>query len=245
MFFSNPSFEIFRISGIPIKLDISLILLAGVYVFRTRSIIAGALITIALLASILLHELGHAVAAKAFNCRVRDITLMFFGGCASLYNMPREPWKEATVALAGPFVGFLLWLVCPFLAVFMPIRLLAMLLAQIGFISGWLTIFNLIPAFPMDGGRVLRAILTKARGRIYGTRISCKIAFVIAALMGLYGLSHLDAFLILIAFFVWSSAKTELDSLKYVTSDDDDDTIIISPPPYGKGNDYTKINRER
>ena len=63
--------------------------------------------------------------------------------------------------------------------------------------------------------------------------------------MGLYGLANLDAFLILIAFFVWSSARTELAALRYCDGDDDDDTIIISPPPYGRGNDYTKIHRER
>ncbi len=246
MFFSNPSFEIGRIFGVPVKLDVSLILLAAIYVFRTRSIIIGLSIVVALLVAILLHELGHAVVSKAFGCRVRDITLMFFGGCASVLNMPRTPWKEAAIALAGPAVGGVLWLVCPHLsALFGGLPFVAAIIYYIGFISGWLSLFNLIPAFPMDGGRVLRAILTKARGRIYATRLSCRIAYVIAAAMGLYGLANLDAFLILIAFFVWSSARTELAALRYCDGDDDDDTIIISPPPYGRGNDYTKIHRER
>lgn len=83
-------------------------------------------------------------------------------------------------------------------------------------------------------------------GRIEGTRISCKVAYVIAALMGIYGLFNLDAFLIIIAFFVWSSARSELAMLSHFqTYDDDDDDVIISPPPYGGDRDYTKLNRKK
>lgn len=243
--FSRTGYNIGTIFGVPIRLDISLIILAAFYIIRA-GLINGLLITVALVAAILVHELGHAIAMKAFNCKVRDITIMFFGGAATTYNMPKAPWKDAVISLAGPVAGLVLWAIIPFIAQLIPIKIIALLLAQIAFISLWLSLFNLIPAYPLDGGHVLRAALTSYKGKIEGARISCKVAYGIAALMGLYGLSHLDAFMIIIAFFIWSSARSELAALSHFqTYDDDDDDVIISPPPYGGDRDYTKLNRKR
>lgn len=243
--FSRTGYNVGTIFGVPIRLDISLIILAVFYILRA-GIVNGIIITIALVLAILVHELGHAIAMKAFDCRVRDITIMFFGGAATTYNMPKAPWKSALIALAGPLAGLIIWKATPIILPLIPIKLIAVILAQTAFISGWLSLFNLIPAYPLDGGHILRSILTIYMGRIEGTRISCKVAYVIAALMGIYGLFNLDAFLIIIAFFVWSSARSELAMLSHFqTYDDDDDDVIISPPPYGGDRDYTKLNRKK
>ncbi len=230
----------------PIKLDVSLIVLAGYFILTGGGLLSGILYTIALLLAVLLHELGHVAAGVVFGSRTRDVTLMFFGGCATMYNMPREPWKEAVIAAAGPAAGGLLWFVCPILTTLtVPISgILASLIFFVGSISGWLALFNLIPAYPMDGGRIFRSLLSYYKGHMWATRISCKIAFGLAVVMGLLGLMRLNVFLMIIAFFIWSSARNELQMLRYWNGDDDD-TIIISPPPYGGQKDYTKINRKR
>ena len=250
--FSRTQFEVGTIFGVPVKLDLSLILLAGSFVFSARgaglraSLVVGLLCAAALLLAILVHELGHALAAKAFGCRVGDITLMFFGGYATIYNQPRDPWKDAALALAGPVAGFVLWRVAAIAAALLPDDFLASFLSAVSVYSLYLSLFNLIPAFPLDGGRVLRAVLTRFRGRLYAARLSCRIAYVLAIAMGRYGLFHRSFMLVFIAFFVWSAARSELGSLnRYRGADDDDDTVIISPPPYGGDTDYTRINRER
>ncbi len=242
--FSQNSFDVGRIFGVPIRIDISLIILIGYFILKAGSPIVGLLYAAAVIISVLLHELGHIFVGQIFGSRVRDVTLMFFGGCATMYGMPRNPWKETAIAAAGPAVGGILWLVCPILAALIPINALALLVLLIGDISGWLALFNLIPAFPMDGGRIFRSILSMYKGHMWATRVSCRIAYILAAVMGLWGLTHFDPFLIIIAFFVWSSARNELMMMgRFSSYDDDDDTIIISPPPYGDRNDYTSRKR--
>lgn len=239
--FSTPNFEICRIGGVPIRVDVSLALLVGYYILRTGSVPMAIVVTFAIVAAIALHELGHVFAAKRFGTGVSDITIMFFGGAASMYNLPREPWKEAAIAFAGPAAGFLLWIVLPMISALSG-GIFAPLLLGIADISFFLAVFNLIPAYPMDGGRILRSLLSYKFGRIAGTRIAAKASFPLAVLMGLYGLFSGSIFLLVIAFFIWSSAKNELESLQYF---DDDDTVITSPPPYGKGRWFSKIKRNR
>lgn len=229
----------------PIYLDISLLLLVGIYMFSSGSISGGIVAAISVAVAILVHEIGHALVGKVFGCYVSEITVMFFGGNASMYNIPKDPAKDAAISLSGPAFGFALWLVSSFvLAPIFAVNLLKYLFLCIGQVSLFLTLFNLIPALPLDGGRAFRSILSIYLGRKKATQISCRIAKVVAVIMGLWGLARLNAFMILCAFFVWSSSKNELAMLKY-GSDVDDDTIIISPPPYGKGNVYKKIHRER
>lgn len=248
----NTDIELGRPFGIPVKLHFTLLLLAAMFVFRADGanlfamLVNGLVAAVALLAAVLFHELGHSVVAMAFGGKVRDITLMFFGGLSTIYYEPRDPWRQAAIALAGPGAGLVLWLVCQRLLPFLPFPALQDAFRVMGFYSFWLSIFNMIPAYPMDGGRVLRAVLSSFIGRIKAAKIACTIARFLAIAMGLYGLAHLDVFLIMIALFVWGQASSELAALnRFRGADDDDDTVIISPPPFGRENDYTKIKRER
>ena len=247
----NTNIELGRPFGIPVRLDFTLLLLAALFVFRESGglltkLVYGLVAAVALIVSVLFHELGHSVVALSFGGRVRDITLMFFGGVATIYNEPRDPWRQAAIALAGPGAGIVLWIVCGWLVPFVPFPLFKYAFYVMGVYSLYLSIFNMIPAYPMDGGRVLRAVLSQFIGRIKAAKIACTVARFLAVAMGLYGLFHADLFLIMIAFFVWSQASSELAALnRFRGADDDDDTVIISPPPFGRDNDYTKINRER
>jgi Zn-dependent protease/CBS domain-containing protein len=129
--------------------------------------VVGAVISILFFASVLAHELSHAVLARRFGLRVRDITLFIFGGAASLEGDPKRPRDEALIAAAGPVtslaIGFVLWGIDP--AVDQP--QLAAIVGWLGYLNISLGLFNLIPGFPMDGGRILRAILWKVRGDRY------------------------------------------------------------------------------
>jgi Zn-dependent protease len=182
------SYTLCTLFGIPIRLDLSLLLLLffmGGFGNPFYDIL-GALL---LLISIALHELGHSLAAQAFGCRVLDITLMIFGGCASLERLPRKQWQELLVALAGPAVSLLLG-VAGLLA---PIYLHAsgllstsaanFLIAAVGVRNIGLLLFNLLPAFPMDGGRVLRAALQFRMSKLRATWIASRVGRVLAGAM--------------------------------------------------------------
>jgi Zn-dependent protease/CBS domain-containing protein len=184
---------------------------------------------IAVFAIVVLHELGHALTARRFGVRTRDITLLPIGGVARLERMPREPKQELLIALAGPAVN---------LALAVPLYLalaagggrtdLAALVADEGTLSSasfvaqllvinvWLAVFNLIPAFPLDGGRALRALFAMG-GRDYtrATVRAASIGRVFALLFGFFGLFVLGSpFLVLIALFVWLSAAGEASAVQ-------------------------------
>lgn len=178
-----------------------------------------------------LHEVGHALAARSYGIRTRDITLYPIGGVARLESMPRSPWQEIVVALAGPAVNLVIaiGLVAGMFAadLAMPVasstahlsiehrfmlRLLEVNLA--------LLLFNLIPAFPMDGGRVLRAVLTVPFGRLRATEIAAGIGSVLAVGLFLVGLgvldgSHMQPMLMVLAVFLFLIGKGELMAIRY------------------------------
>lgn len=244
-----------RIFGVPVKVDLSLLLVAGMFVFSYSrampgepgaSLVAGLLSALALVAALLAHEVGHAAVALARGCRVHEITLMFFGGRATMSALPSAPLARAAISLAGPGAGFLLWLVALRLATILPgTRILAFLLVETARISLYLSVFNMIPALPLDGGHVLRDVLAHFKGRAYALFVSSKVSKGIAVAMGLYGFFSRHFFLMFLAFFIWSAATTEL--ARAASGDDpddlDDDIVVISPPPYGKENEYTRIRR--
>jgi Zn-dependent protease/CBS domain-containing protein len=129
--------------------------------------VVGATISLLFFASVLAHELSHALVARSFGLRVRDITLFIFGGAASLEDEAKRPRDEAVMAGAGPIASLVLGAVLWVVGVAVPQPQVSAIAGWLGFINVWLGLFNLIPGFPMDGGRILRAILWKVRGDRY------------------------------------------------------------------------------
>lgn len=184
------SYTLFSIFGIPVQADLSLLILAFLMISSFGDPFHGLSAGLLLLISVLLHELGHSVAAMAFGCRVRDITLMMIGGCASMLSMPRKAWQEFIMAFAGPLVSLLLGIGSWALIAFGPALFHT---GFIGFMCWWvmtlnltLFFFNLIPAFPMDGGRILRAFLQQFfMTRVKATWVASRIGRGVAILMAL------------------------------------------------------------
>ena len=210
--------------GIPIRIHLTFLLL--VIWFAAASQRAGDNLVLAIVllllafACVVLHELGHALAARGFGVRTRDIVLYPFGGIARLENIPAGR-PELLIALAGPAVNLVLALLLVLVlgaGLFSSIslddfnqRLLtpADLLLRILLINGMLLFFNLIPAFPMDGGRVLRAGLALALSEERATVIAAAVGQGIAILFGLAGLVAVNLPLMFIALFVFLGATQE------------------------------------
>ncbi len=194
----------------PIRLHGSFLLLAALYVFS--QLVSGgpvaaagaALLGAAVFGSVLLHEMGHAWMARRFGIRTHSITLYPFGGLAALDREPETPRAEALVAIAGPAVNFAL------AAAALPLASLGMpgvdlfLAVNLG-----LGLFNLLPAFPMDGGRVLRAWWTTRLGRTAATLKALRVARVFSGVfiaLGLLGPTSL----LLVGGFLWLVVRSEL-----------------------------------
>ncbi len=172
---------------------------------------------LALFACVVAHEFGHALMARRFGIKTPDITLLPIGGMARLERIPEDPNQEIAVALAGPAVNLVLWLV---LSIALGFGDSFASLAQIdnsarGFferlaaVNLFLLVFNLIPAFPMDGGRVLRALLAVRLSRPQATKIAASAGQVIAFGFGYLGLTTGNPLLLLIAVFVFMAAMAE------------------------------------
>jgi len=178
--------------------------------------VSGVIFVVILFACVLLHEFGHIVAARRFGIRTPDVTLLPIGGVASLERMPEKPGQEIAVALAGPAVNLAIAVVLVgiFGARIVPDQLAGMeltrpsLLDRVAFANVALLVFNLIPAFPMDGGRVLRAVLTLPLGYTRATQVSAVIGQVLAIGLGFLGLFG-NPLLILVALFVFLAASSE------------------------------------
>jgi Zn-dependent protease len=224
------SWTIGRVAGIKLRVHATfLILLAWLALvdYRNTGTVAGALLgvsfALALFASVLLHELGHAIAGRRVGVPTRDITLLPIGGVARLEHIPDKPKQELGIALAGPAVTVLIVLV---LALVLRLAGQPMLLTQSAIARGnagaflaqlmWLNVtlllFNLLPAFPMDGGRVLRAVLALHRDYLQATEIAVRVGRAFALLFGVVGL-FVNPFLMLIALFIWVSAAAESGAL--------------------------------
>jgi Zn-dependent protease len=224
------SYQVARIAGIDISLHWTFLLfLLWVFVsgilrgFAVVDAVIGLVFVMAAFTCVLLHELGHATAARWFGIPTHGITLLPIGGVAQLDRIPRHPWQELVIAIAGPAVN-----------VVIAIALLPFVLMDSGDLPGgsgalWsgsltarllvinvgLVLFNLIPAFPMDGGRMLRAFIASLIDNYeFATLIAARCGQAIAVVLGIAGL-YLNPMLVLVAAFVIMAAQSELNEVRH------------------------------
>lgn len=207
-----------RVAGIPIRLHYTFFLLLIYFglMGRDGAQWQGVVFMIAVFACVVLHELGHSVVAQRFGIRVAEIVLYPIGGVARMEKLPK-PHQELWIALAGPAVNVVIAA-----ALFMALKLSGKLVPwdRMSPAAGhWvqyllllnisLALFNLIPAFPMDGGRVLRAILGMRMGEYRATQIAASIGQLLAFVFGFFALKDMNIILMFIAFFVFIGAGQE------------------------------------
>jgi Zn-dependent protease len=217
------SMELGRIAGIPIYLDMMFVLVLLVFSYpyftsgNTQMMSAGFVIIIGLLLSILLHELGHAFVGRLFKAQVSHIELTGLGGIAHFErSLPASAFARSMISLAGPAVNLVLWQGLSALAdgaVVSGNVMVALPLAVLSSANFFLMIFNLLPAYPLDGGHTLDAWLGALFGSIWATRIVASLGLVVAILVGLYALPKTAFFLILVALFI---AQANLEALRGV-----------------------------
>lgn len=171
----------------------------------------GVAAAVGLFVSVTLHELGHSWVALRYDIEIESITLWILGGIAALKSLPKEWNREFWIAIAGPFASVLVAAVC-----YVGVLVTPESFPVTRFVVGWLAItnvilavFNLLPAFPMDGGRIFRALL--ARSRPYGkaTQLAARVGVVFALLFAVVGVLTFQLMLLLLAFFIYGAATTE------------------------------------
>ena len=215
------SLPIFRIAGIQLRIHVTFVLLIAWLAFGyyaqggSPAAAEGVIFVLLLFLCVVLHEFGHALAAKSFGINTPDITLLPIGGVARLERMPEEPKQELLIAVAGPAVNVVIALglfvaggsfINPFVNPAAPERV--GLVSQLLIINVLLVAFNLLPAFPMDGGRVLRALLATRMSYARATQIAATVGQGFAFVFGFIGLIW-NPFLIFIALFVYIGASQE------------------------------------
>ncbi len=217
------SFAIGRLFGSELRVHITFFLLLawiGYVAYAEggpEAALSNILFVLALFACVVAHEFGHALTARRYGIKTPDITLLPIGGLARLERMPEKPAQEIIVALAGPAVNIVIWaiLVLGFGVGSNPANLAeidysgAAFLERLALVNLFLAVFNMIPAFPMDGGRVFRAALCLVTNRVRATRIAATAGQIVAFALGFAGLSTGNPLLILIAFFVFIAAGAE------------------------------------
>ena len=242
-------FRLGEVFGIPVFLDWSTIFIALMFL-QSGSIAFALGLTGLLLASIVLHELGHSLTARCFGCDTRCITLTVIGGCASLERMPRKAWQEFLTAAAGPLVSFALGVVLYVASAFLPERnMLGDVLWYGGHINIVLGCFNLLPGFPMDGGRIFRSVMRIAFNRVKATYVAMvvgRVAAVMLVLGPLLGITHIwvipigGSFILraLIAWMIWQEGYREylmaVDEERFTRWTQADFDARVSPPPYDR-----------
>lgn len=217
------SFLVGRIAGTEIRIHITFFILLvwiGIAHYRDSGLetaALGLLFIVSIFACVLAHEFGHILTARRFGIQTPYVTLLPIGGVASLERMPEKPQQEIVVALAGPFVNLV---IAAILFSFADVKfdtntLQSVENPNVGFLSRlaainvFLAVFNLIPAFPMDGGRVFRALLSLRISRVQSTTIAAKTGQGLAFLFGFMGLLSGNPLLLFIAIFVYLAAAAE------------------------------------
>lgn len=226
------SLGIGSLMGIPIRLHITFLLVLPMFAYAFAinqqpfgfagvepplvRYVLSALAAILLFASVLLHELAHSYLAKRYGVKIDNITLFLFGGVSAMEEMPRKPAQEAKMAFAGPFTSLIIGSVCllayRFLgslnsAVFTnPAYLVLWILGTMNLILG---IFNLLPAFPMDGGRVLRSFYATRMSYVKATQSAASVGKFFAIIMAIFGILVGNLWFPLIALFIYVGASEE------------------------------------
>jgi Zn-dependent protease len=217
------SWKVGEIAGIAIRIHATFLLLIGWMLFlyyvegvSTRATAFGLALIATVFAIVVVHELAHALMARHFGIRTRDITLLPIGGIASLERMPERPGQELAVALVGPAVNIVLAGVLALgvlafhgsLDISEATTIGGAFATQLVWINLGLAAFNLLPAFPMDGGRALRALLSIKLGRERATDVAALLGKVFAVGMAIVGIMY-NPLLALIAVVVWFGASQE------------------------------------
>ncbi|MCX6682687.1 MAG: CBS domain-containing protein [Methanoregula sp.] len=247
----NGSFRIGRIFGIPVLIHFTFLLVIPLFAFiiasqivTTADLVAeiytvpidmslitagympyvlGTVISFGLFAGVLVHELAHSLVARQSGIRINSITLLIFGGVASMEEALPDPFVELPMALIGPVTSLFVGLVCSGLVYLTGSivkdpgagGLFIFMFGYLGVLNIILFAFNLLPAFPMDGGRVLRAWLAKRMPLHRATRIAADVGKGFAVVFGLIGIVFLNPLLLIIAFFIYTGASQETVAVKY------------------------------
>jgi Zn-dependent protease/predicted transcriptional regulator len=211
------SIRLFRVFGISVNIHVTFFLLLMLF-------LSGGIKWLALLIGVFffvtLHELCHSLVAKSYHIEVREITLLPIGGVASMSSMPEKPRQEFFISAAGPlfnlivvavFYAPLKYLLGEQVLFYRPLSTATwpLTFAYMYWINLILAVFNLIPAFPMDGGRILRSLLAEKIGYVRATRISVNLGHIFALIFAYFGITGFNLILITIAIFIYVAASNE------------------------------------
>lgn len=229
----------FRLIGIPVHVDVTFLIVLPLLAWAIgRNILVyarllgmpdgaralddglmpwflGLAAAVGLFTSVVVHELGHALVARRYGVRTRRIVLWVLGGIAELEEMPRRRGAEAVVAVAGPITSYALGIACWVGLRVLPPEAYAgqFLLGYLALANVTIATFNLLPALPLDGGRVLRSLLALRLSRRRATEVSAIVSRVLAVGVGLLGFVTFNIFLMLIAFFIFIAVTAETQSV--------------------------------
>ncbi len=228
------SVKIGKLFGIPVKLHITLIIVVAIIAWSIgsnmllianslgipdpevhtglMSYLIGLILAVGLFVSVFIHELAHSLVSIGNGVKVNEISLWLFGGISSMDEIPKDPNLEIKISVVGPLSSLAIGVITFAGGLLSPNSVLAFMLLYIGSINFLLAGFNLIPAFPMDGGRILRALMAKKLPYAKATRTAADVGKVFAVIFGIIGLFY-NIFLILIAFFIYMAASQESQSV--------------------------------
>jgi len=253
----NISWKLGRVAGIDLYLHPTFLLILAVAALWNG--VDGAIFLSAVFGCVVLHELGHALTARLFGVRTRDITLYPIGGVARLERMPKAPGAELLITLAGPLVNVAIAALLllfhagsgDFRGPYSAESPLMEFTWSLMWVNAILAVFNMIPAFPMDGGRVLRALLTPALGRFRATQIAASLGQILAIVLPIVAWRFLgfNPFHLILGLFIYYSATTELAQVRAEGQEDADDRdghegIWTAPPGYrwvDRGNGFWQL----
>jgi len=231
------SLQIGKIFGIPIKIHFTFLIILALFVWTfafdnvtlfgftigygllpiddISKIILGVVLAILFFTGVLLHELGHSYLTQKYGFKINGITMFIFGGISEAEEIPRDPKMELRIAAIGPVIsvlsGFLfyfLFLFINFIGNTLYLQMISITLGTLAFYNIFLGLFNLIPAFPIDGGRVLRSVLAKRMDYIKATKTASNIGKGFAIAMAVFGIFY-NIWFVLIAVFVYIGASSE------------------------------------